>query len=60
MVQQEKSKGKQRIRQGYMVTGYNIDSSLKISSEFGWINERGRKNLKCNTFGEQRGIVWEL
>lgn len=43
-----------------MVTGYNIDSSLKIISEFGWINERGRKNLKCNTFGEQRGIVWEL
>lgn len=35
MVQQEKSKGKQRIRQGYMVTGYNIDSSLKNSSEFG-------------------------
>lgn len=60
MVQQEKSKGKQRIRQGYMVTGYNTDSSLKNSSEFGWINERGRKNLKCNTCGEQRGIVREL
>lgn len=42
-----------------MVTGYNIDSGLKMSSEFSWINERGRKNLK-NTFGKQRGIVWKL
>lgn len=58
MVQQAKSRGKQRIRQGYMVTGYNKDSSLKISSEFGWINERGRKSLKCNTFwGAERNCM---
>lgn len=43
MVQQEKSKGKQRIKQGYMVTGYNI--VVRKSALKSFRSMRGRKNL---------------